>query len=157
MAGKELAALASDTSNAPCSTSESQLDDREDDAKPLKGSSPKVRRYAYALALAMIIVTVYSFPMHHHFHGRGSKNARYVWWCGWLTPSATGIGVPPFYWIRDLDKYWLGICNGLAAGMMIAATGCLFYEGWYLPQAADYPVSVSTVSCSVPRRVQDGG
>lgn len=112
-------------------------------ATPLLGSSPTTRRFAYALALAMIIITFYSFPMHHHFHGRGGKNARYVWWCGWLTAIATGLGALPFYWIRDLDKFWLGICNGLAAGMMIAATGCLFYEGWYLPQATDYAVSVS--------------
>ncbi|KAH7468572.1 putative zinc transporter [Phytophthora ramorum] len=115
----------------------------EEVAKPLLGSSRSTRRFAYALALAMILITFYSFPMHHHFHGRGGKNARYVWWCGWLTAIATGIGALPFYWIRDMDKFWLGICNGLAAGMMIAATGCLFYEGWYLPQAADYAVSVT--------------
>ncbi|RLN73108.1 hypothetical protein BBJ28_00023574 [Nothophytophthora sp. Chile5] len=117
--------------------------------KPL-GSSATARRAAYALALAMVLITLYSFPTHRHIHGAGhdghgprsSKNARYVWWCGWLTAVATGIGALPFYWIRDVDKYWLGICNGLAAGMMLAATGCLFYEGWYLPQAADYAVSV---------------
>ncbi|OWZ17171.1 Zinc (Zn2)-Iron (Fe2) Permease [Phytophthora megakarya] len=121
----------------------SQKLQEEEVEKPLMGSSPSTRRYAYALAIAMIFITFYSFPMHHHFHGRGGKNARYVWWCGWLTAVATGIGALPFYWIRDLDKYWLGICNGLAAGMMIAATGCLFYEGWYLPQATDYGVSVT--------------
>ncbi|ETL25203.1 hypothetical protein F441_21532 [Phytophthora nicotianae CJ01A1] len=109
---------------------------------PLSSSST-TRRLAYAVAVGMIVITFYSFPMHHHFHGRGGKNARYVWWCGWLTAIATGLGALPFYWIRDLDKFWLGICNGLAAGMMIAATGCLFYEGWYLPQATDYAVSVS--------------
>ncbi|KAG6622317.1 Zinc (Zn2)-Iron (Fe2) Permease (ZIP) Family [Phytophthora cinnamomi] len=129
------------SSSSSSSSSQQQQDD--DVAKPLMGSSRTTKRLAYALAVAMLLVTFYSFPMHHHFHGRGGKNARYVWWCGWLTAIATGIGALPFYWIRDLDKYWLGICNGLAAGMMIAATGCLFYEGWYLPQAADYAVSVS--------------
>ena len=110
--------------------------------RPL-GTSVNTRRFAYALALVMLFITVYSHPMHHRFHGRGGKNGYYVWWCGWLTAVATGLGALPFYWIRNMDKYWLGICNGLAAGMMIAATGCLFYEGWYLPQAVDYEVSVT--------------
>uniref|UniRef100_A0AAV1UPT9 Uncharacterized protein n=1 Tax=Peronospora matthiolae TaxID=2874970 RepID=A0AAV1UPT9_9STRA len=108
-----------------------------DDKRPL-GTSGNTKRCAYALAFVMLFITVYSHPMHHRFHGRGGKNGYYVWWCGWLTAVATGLGALPFYWIRNMDKYWLGICNGLAAGMMIAATGCLFYEGWYLPQAVDY-------------------
>ncbi|KAG7390940.1 hypothetical protein PHYBOEH_006884 [Phytophthora boehmeriae] len=117
--------------------------DESEPVKPAVGSSVTTRRAAYALALAMILLTLYSFPTHRHGHGHGGKNARYVWWCGWLTAVATGLGALPFYWIRNMDKYWLGICNGLAAGMMLAATGCLFYEGWYLPQATDYAVSVS--------------
>ncbi|KAL7683433.1 putative zinc/iron permease [Plasmopara halstedii] len=44
--------------------------------------------------------------MHHHSHGHGSKNAHYVWWCGWLTAIATGFGALPFYWIRDVDKFY---------------------------------------------------
>ncbi|GMF30721.1 unnamed protein product [Phytophthora fragariaefolia] len=131
------------SSSSSSSSADATKPQLEDVSKPLLGSSRTTRRLAYALALAMLLVTFYSFPVHRHFHGRGGKNARYVWWCGWLTAIATGLGALPFYWIRDLDKYWLGICNGLAAGMMIAATGCLFYEGWHLPQAADYAVSVS--------------
>ncbi|KAL7996168.1 hypothetical protein Plhal703r1_c41g0141511 [Plasmopara halstedii] len=44
--------------------------------------------------------------MHHHSHGHGGKNAHYVWWCGWLTAIATGFGALPFYWIRDVDKFY---------------------------------------------------
>lgn len=105
-------------------------------------SSLRTCRIAYTLALCIILITLYSLPIHHPTHGHGSKNAHYVWWCGWLTAIATGLGALPFYWIRDVDKFWLGISNGLAAGMMIAATGCLFYEGWFLPQATEYGVSV---------------
>ncbi|CAH0487981.1 unnamed protein product [Peronospora farinosa] len=116
---------------------------KEDISEPPIGSSSTTRRFAYALALTMIFITFYSFPMHHHFHGRGGKNARYVWWCGWLTAVATGLGALPFYWIQNIDKFWLGICNGLAAGMMIAATGCLFHEGLYVSHATNYGVSVT--------------
>ncbi|TDH66344.1 uncharacterized protein CCR75_002731 [Bremia lactucae] len=112
----------------------------EEAEKPSPGSSLTIRTVAYALASCIVLITVYSFHMYHRFH---IKNAYYVWWCGWLTAIATGLGALPFYWIKDMDKVWLGICNGLAAGMMIAATGCLFYEGWYLPQATAYSVSVS--------------
>lgn len=101
--------------------------------------SATARKVAYALAALLVLVTLHSYPGHHH---RGSKSAHYVWWCGWLTAVATGIGALPFYWIRDVNKFWLGICNGLAAGMMLAATGCLFYEAWFLPQHFDYHVSV---------------
>jgi zinc transporter, ZIP family len=111
-------------------------DDEEEDVEPLE-ISESTKRYGYILAAAMVVITFFSIPS-----TETGKSAHYVWWCGWLTAVATGLGALPFYFIRDVDKFWLGICNGLAAGMMLAATGCLFYEGWHIPQHADYGVSV---------------
>lgn len=106
-------------------------------AEPLE-LDESTKRYGYAAAAAMVLITFYSVP-----HGASGKSAHYVWWCGWMTAVATGLGALPFYWLRDINKYWLGICNGLAGGMMLAATGCLFYEAWHIPQYADYGVSVT--------------
>lgn len=112
-------------------------DDADDKEEPLE-LAESTKRYGYAAAAAMLLITFYSMP-----HGASGKSAHYVWWCGWLTAVATGLGALPFYWLRDINKYWLGICNGLAGGMMLAATGCLFYEAWHIPQYADYGVSVT--------------
>lgn len=115
---------------------ESDAEDEEDN-EPLELDA-STKRYGYAVAALMVVITFYSIP-----HGASGKSAHYVWWCGWLTAVATGLGAVPFYWLRDINKYWLGICNGLAGGMMLAATGCLFYEAWHIPQYVDYGVSIT--------------
>lgn len=115
---------------------ENDDDDDEEKAEPLVLDKSS-KRYGYAIALVMVLVTIYSYRRRMQ-----GKSAAYVWWCGWLTAVATGIGALPFVWIRDVNKFWLGICNGLAAGMMLAATGCLFYEAWFIPQRNDYGVPI---------------
>lgn len=109
-------------------------DEASDERFEMDETSTKI---AHAVAVLMVLVTLYSFP-----RGASGKDAGYVWWCGWLTAIATGLGAVPFYWVHDVNKFCLGICNGLAAGMMLAATGCLFYEAWYIPQQFEYGVSV---------------
>jgi cation transport ATPase len=111
-----------------------EKEDKEEDPIELNRNHRKI---AYGVAIVMTLVTLFSFPK-----ADDGKSAQYVWWCGWLTAITTGLGALPFYWIHNVNKYWLGICNGLAAGMMLAATGCLFYEGWYIPQHFEYGVSV---------------
>ncbi|DAZ98416.1 TPA: hypothetical protein N0F65_000130 [Lagenidium giganteum] len=130
-------------SHEDCKTAVADVDGRRDaEEEPEEEESLALpehsHRAAFITAAVMLAITIYSFPT-----GNAGKDAHYVWWCGWLTAVATGLGALPFYWIHDVDKYWLGICNGLAAGMMLAATGCLFYEGWFIPQHFEYGVSVS--------------
>ncbi|TMW67952.1 hypothetical protein Poli38472_007624 [Pythium oligandrum] len=115
---------------------EREHEEDEEDSEPLEMSST-TKKYGYATAIAMVLITLYSIPT-----ASSGKSVQYVWWCGWMTAVATGLGALPFYWIQDVNKYWLGICNGLAAGMMLAATGCLFYEAWFIPQHVEYAVSV---------------
>ena len=78
----------------------------------------------------LLACTFLSYPSEHY-----STFATWhdVWWYGWLTALATGIGALPFYVVREIQEYWLGICNALAAGMMLAATCCLCYEGYQVP------------------------
>ncbi|KAE8712237.1 putative zinc transporter [Hibiscus syriacus] len=53
---------------------------------------------------------------------------------------ATGLGAVPFFFV-ELDPHWAGICNGMAAGVMLAASFDLIQEGqehgagsWFLEQ-----------------------
>lgn len=42
--------------------------------------------------------------------------------------AATGLGALPFFFV-ELDSQWAGICNGMAAGVMLAASFDLIQEG----------------------------
>lgn len=42
--------------------------------------------------------------------------------------AATGLGALPFFFM-ELDPQWAGICNGMAAGVMLAASFDLIQEG----------------------------
>lgn len=42
--------------------------------------------------------------------------------------AATGLGAVPFFFV-ELDHQWAGICNGMAAGVMLAASFDLIQEG----------------------------
>jgi ZIP family zinc transporter len=46
-----------------------------------------------------------------------------------LTAVATGIGVLPFIFVKSLTRRWLGAANAVAAGLMLAASFGLLYEG----------------------------
>lgn len=46
-----------------------------------------------------------------------------------ITALATGLGVIPFLFVRNLSKRLLGFGNALAAGLMLAASFNLIYEG----------------------------
>jgi len=46
-----------------------------------------------------------------------------------LTAVATGIGALPFIFVKSLTRRWLGISNAIAAGLMLAASFGLVYEG----------------------------
>ncbi|XP_047153044.1 putative zinc transporter At3g08650 isoform X1 [Vigna umbellata] len=44
--------------------------------------------------------------------------------------AATGLGALPFFFV-ELDPQWAGLCNGMAAGVMLAASFDLIQEGQY--------------------------
>ncbi len=46
-----------------------------------------------------------------------------------VTALATGLGALPFLFFRGLDRTWLAVANSIAAGLMIAASFGLIYEG----------------------------
>jgi zinc transporter ZupT len=46
-----------------------------------------------------------------------------------ITAAATGLGAIPFFFIKEMPRKWLGISNAIAAGLMLAASFNLIYEG----------------------------
>jgi len=46
-----------------------------------------------------------------------------------VTAVATGLGAVPFLFTRSMSRMALGLSNALAAGLMLAASAMLFYEG----------------------------
>lgn len=46
-----------------------------------------------------------------------------------VTAVATGLGAAPFFFSRTLPRRGLGLANALAAGLMLAASLLLLYEG----------------------------
>jgi len=46
-----------------------------------------------------------------------------------ITAIATGFGALPFAFVRSFPRSWLGIGNAIAAGLMLAASFGLIYEG----------------------------
>ncbi|KAI5326129.1 PREDICTED: putative zinc transporter At3g08650 [Prunus dulcis] len=42
--------------------------------------------------------------------------------------ATTGLGAVPFFFV-ELDPQWAGLCNGMAAGVMLAASFDLVQEG----------------------------
>lgn len=56
-------------------------------------------------------------------------NAFTVFLAALITAVATGLGAAPFLFTQTLSRRGLGLSNALAAGLMLAASAMLLYEG----------------------------
>nr|CAD1829744.1 unnamed protein product [Ananas comosus var. bracteatus] len=60
--------------------------------------------------------------------GRSRVSVSTVAWLTLAMAAATGLGAIPFFFV-ELEAQWAGVCNGLAAGVMLAASFDLVQEG----------------------------
>lgn len=60
--------------------------------------------------------------------GKSRVSVSTVAWLTLVMAAATGLGAVPFFFF-ELEPQWAGVCNGLAAGVMLAASFDLVQEG----------------------------
>lgn len=90
------------------------------------------------LCLAGLLVTCSGYSVSQF----ASPNTMWqVWNYGLVTCLSTGLGAIPFIFFQDFSKWWLGVSNAIAAGMMLCASSSLVMEGLNLEH--DPTVSVS--------------
>lgn len=58
----------------------------------------------------------------------GRVSVTTVAWFTLAMAAATGLGAIPFFFV-ELEPQWAGVCNGMAAGVMLAASFDLVQEG----------------------------
>lgn len=52
-----------------------------------------------------------------------------VFLAAFLTALATGLGAIPFFIVKNINRWWLSVCNAIAAGLMLGASYSLIAEG----------------------------
>jgi len=90
----------------------------------------KPQRIPQPQAIATIVIaliTYFTYP--GPLNPTGKPTVLHVWYFGWISALSTGLGVVPLIFTHELDSYWIGASNALAAGMMIAASYSLILEG----------------------------
>eukprot|EP01031_Cornospumella_fuschlensis_P025427 gene25427-30702_t len=81
--------------------------------------------FSLLLVFLLLLITFITYPADWSH----KVTIQHVWYYGWLTAISTGLGVVPFFFIKEPDKYYMGVCNAIAGGMMLAASYSLLMEG----------------------------
>jgi zinc transporter ZupT len=76
-----------------------------------------------------------------------------------VTAVATGLGALPFVFVHSMSRFWLGVSNAIAAGIMLAASVALLregidYSGWRTAAGA---LAGGAMIVLVRRRLRDHG
>lgn len=96
----------------------------------------------------VIVITLVAYPRTDLRDG-GDVTIHHVWYYGWLTAVSTGLGVVPLIFAPELDKFWVGVSNAIAAGMMTAASYSLCYEGYTFEEPLDTSPFPSRSRCNL--------
>lgn len=57
--------------------------------------------------LLVVLVSIFTLPVDWSV-----VRAQHVWYYGWITAVSTGVGVLPFFFFSEPNKFWMGISNG---------------------------------------------
>eukprot|EP00594_Rhizosolenia_setigera_P009922 CAMPEP_0178957888 /NCGR_PEP_ID=MMETSP0789-20121207/11217_1 /TAXON_ID=3005 /ORGANISM="Rhizosolenia setigera, Strain CCMP 1694" /LENGTH=320 /DNA_ID=CAMNT_0020640293 /DNA_START=332 /DNA_END=1294 /DNA_ORIENTATION=+ len=108
-------------------------------SKP-KGKSPRTPKRIIFLSIVLLFITYITYPS--SLQPTGKPTIEHVFYYGWISAISTGLGVLPLVFVPDLDKYWIGVSNAIASGMMVAASYSLMMEGC----SFDEPDDISDIS-----------
>lgn len=93
--------------------------------------------FGWFMLLVLVVVTVVTCPDSWILN---KVTVQHVWYYGWITAISTGAGVIPFlFFSEEPNKFWMGISNAIAGGMMIAASYSLAYEGSTCSDSWEHP------------------
>lgn len=111
--------------------------------------STKTAPWVWCTLATFVIITYVTMPVPlQPPHGQ-APSIQHVFYYGWLTAIFTGLGAVPLAFAPNLASYWVGLSNAVAAGMMIAASYSLLYEGWTFDDPNDLseiPVYIRTIA-----------
>lgn len=74
-----------------------------------KKAHPLAKIDFVAIFLIVLVVFISIFTLPDDWNG---VSTQHVWYYGWITAVSTGIGVLPFFFFSEPDKFWMGISNG---------------------------------------------
>ena len=101
------------------------LEKDEADEKKAKTQKP-IDFFGILMLISVGLITVCTFPK---WDTTSTVTLHHVFYYGWITAISTGFGVIPCYLFSNPSKFWIGVSNAVAGGMMIAASFSLAYEG----------------------------
>jgi len=95
--------------------------------KTKEDRTPNSSWVSYLILLSIIIISFTTVP--ENFRPT-APTITHVWYYGWITALSTGLGAIPLFFVNEIKDRMLGICNGIAAGMMLAASYSLMHEAF---------------------------
>jgi len=104
-----------------------EVDEVRKPSSPMAVALNRIPKAEVTATILIALISYFTFPQPLHPVGR--PTALHVWYFGWISALSTGLGVLPLMFTHDLDSYWVGATNSLAAGMMMAASYSLILEG----------------------------
>mmetsp|Transcript_1220 Transcript_1220/g.1597 ORF Transcript_1220/g.1597 Transcript_1220/m.1597 type:complete len:354 (+) Transcript_1220:101-1162(+) len=119
------------TENGPNSTVQNKVlkneDEKSSNTENTHSESESKSSWLSWFTLILLLLISY-FTVPEDFRPT-SPTLKHVWYYGWVTALSTGLGAIPLFFAKDIGHQMLGICNGIAAGMMLSASCSLMYEG----------------------------
>jgi ZIP family zinc transporter len=118
----------------------------------VKKKKPTTDYISYAFLAIVIGVTVLAFPEDFFSNNLEAVKLSHVFYYGWITAISTGLGVIPFFFFDEPNKFWMAVSNAVAGGMMISASYSLAMEGaevqssTYADSGYPYDITVSVLT-----------
>jgi Fe2+ transport system protein B len=66
--------------------------------------------------MTLVLISYITYPGSlavHHSQQLEDVTVGHVWYYGWITALSTGLGVLPLIFVPHLDKFWIGVSNGM--------------------------------------------
>mmetsp|Transcript_112082 Transcript_112082/g.167795 ORF Transcript_112082/g.167795 Transcript_112082/m.167795 type:complete len:319 (-) Transcript_112082:7-963(-) len=132
---------------SPENSSKTKEENEEVNGPNEKFKRHKTPNWVYGALVVIAATTYFTMPVPLQPHHGETPSIQHVFYYGWLTAVSTGLGAIPLAFAPNLASFWVGISNAVAAGMMIAASYSLIYEGCNFDDPHDtsaIPITIRT-------------